>query len=76
MIPAREATCGDGRSRPTGERSPTGAITCAPAVSASSSIQSLRLIVGYKFLACLLADTQLTDHIAVAVRIIRLEIIQ
>ncbi len=42
----------------------------------TSSIQSLRLIVGYKLLACLLADTQLTDYIPVAVRIVRLEIVQ
>lgn len=59
-----------------GVRVPTGATPCAPVVPASSSIQSLRLIVGYKLLACLLADAQLTDHIPVAVGIIRLEIVQ
>lgn len=64
------------RGRSTGVRFPTGAAPNAPAVSAYRPIQSLRVILGDKLLACLLADTQLTDDIPVAVRIIRLEIVQ
>src|ERR1700744_5231436 len=73
MVPAREASCADGSPD---TRLSAGANQCAPAVSAYCSIQSFRLIVGYKLLACLLADAQLTDHITVAVRIVRLEIVQ
>src|ERR1700691_4682401 len=73
MVPAREVGCADGS---TGARLPAGANQCALAVSAYPLIQSLRLIVEYKLLACLLADAELTDHIPVAVRIVRLEIVQ
>ena len=63
-------------AEPSDVLSPAGATLCAPAVLAYGPIQSLRLMMGYNLLACLLADTQLTDHIPVAVRIIRLEIVQ
>jgi hypothetical protein len=64
FIPARAAMCRDG------ERLPADANLRAPAVSAYRLIQSLRLIVGYKLLACLLANAELTDDVAVAVRIV------
>ena len=64
-----------GNSR-DGARLPADANPCAPAVPAYRLIQSLRLIVGYKLLACLLANTELTDDVPVAVRIVRLEIVQ
>jgi hypothetical protein len=45
----------------------------APAVNLSRSSRAMRK---YKLLACLFADAQLTDDIPVAVRIVRLEIIE
>jgi hypothetical protein len=64
FIPARAATCRDG------VRLPADANLRAPAVSAYRLIESLRLIVGYKLLACLLANAELTDDVTVAVRIV------
>ena len=47
-----------------------------PAVDSASITQSRRVRFGDKVLACLLADAQLPDHVAVAVRVVGLQVIQ
>ena len=47
-----------------------------PAWDSASFTQSRRVRFGDKVLACLLADAQLPDHIAVAVRVVGLQVIQ